>query len=62
MVNGATPKVKLQWIQGYHGAPENPRSGSESGADMRGNCPRCGKALPNHEAQSDHNEKVHLGA
>lgn len=62
MVNGLAAKTNLQWIQSYHGAPENPQEGSESGADMRGNCTRCGKALPDHEAQAEHSEKSHLGA
>lgn len=50
--------IKLQWIKDYH----KPEKGfSNSGADLKGNCTRCGKPLPHHEAQDAHNHKVHLG-
>lgn len=60
MANGQGYGGKLQWIAAYHEGDSSNQGASGSGADMIGNCTRCGKVLPNHEAQDQHNSQAHL--
>ena len=59
MVNGVNFDINLQWMRDYHN-PTTEITGTPSGADMKGNCTRCGQELPTHEDQDAHNMQVHL--